>query len=113
MMKKCFSILIALIVLLGVLTPCTVAADEADFQLTIDVNERYTDISDTVEGEDVFGYRTTQAKEKETRRATYIAILSVALVAAVIILIVTVRRVPKEDDIKIGDGANKEENKKE
>ncbi len=113
MIKKNFGVIIALIMLLGILSPCAIAAKETDFQLTIDVNERYTDISETVEGEDLFGYRQKEAKEKETKRATYIAVLAVALVAAVIVLVVTLRRVPKEEDIRIGDGDNKKEDKKE
>jgi hypothetical protein len=108
-MKKLICFVLSLLCLLSLCAPCAMAANEADFQLTIDVNERYTDISDTVEGQDVFGYRNQEEKEKETKRNTYVAILSVALVISVIILVVCLKRVPKEKDITIGDKNKKEE----
>lgn len=108
-MKKLLCFVMSLVALLSLCAPCAVAANEADFQLTIDVNERYTDISDTVEGQDLFGYRQQEEKEKTTKRNTYIAILSVALVIAVIVLVVCLKRVPKEKDITIGDIDKKDE----
>ncbi len=108
-MKKLLCFVMSLVALFSLCAPCAVAAKEADFQLTIDVNERYTDISDTVEGQDLFGYRHQEEKEKTTKRNTYIAILSVALVIAVIILVVCLKRVPKEKDITIGDKHKKDE----
>lgn len=112
-MKKILAVLITLMVLVGTLAPCVLAAEEAEFQLTIDVNERYTDISETVEGNDLFGYREKEQKEKETKRNTFIAILTVALVVAVIILVITLKRVPDEKNIKIGDSSGNPEDKKE
>lgn len=115
MVKKSFALLIGVLFLLGAFMPLAYgAADTPDFELTIDVNERYTDISETIEGEDLFGYRQAEEKEKQIKRNTYIAVLSVALVISVAVLIVCIRRVPKEQDLTLGDIKNKnEENKKE
>ena len=113
MVKRLATLLMVVFIFSGAVTVLAYGAgDTPDFELTIDVNERYTDIEETIEGEDLFGYRQAESKEKQTKRNTYIAILSVALVISVAVLVVCIRRVPKEQDLTLGDG-KKEENKKE
>lgn len=113
MMRKMLVILMALLVVAGSCAPAALAADEPEFQLTIDVNERYTDISETIEGEDVFGYRQKEQKEKETKRNTFIAVMVAALVIAVVILVISLKRVPDEENIKIGKPETEKTDKKE
>lgn len=73
-----------------------------EFVLDLDVNERYTDIFD-----DTDGYVTGKTEEeKESSKTVYIAILCAALVVSVVILAVSLKRVPKEEDIDIS-GQNK------
>ena len=104
----------SLVALLSLCAPCAVAANEADFQLTIDVNERYTDIIDATEDEEFYKIYNNENEEKQaqTRRNTYIAVLVSALVVSVIVLVVSLKRVPKEDEIMLEsenkNGKNKE-----
>lgn len=87
----------------------TEAAKTTEFVLKIDVNERYTNFADETEPDEV------QERENEKindKKAVYIAILCAALVVSVVILVVTLKKVPKEDDIDIS-GKNKSKKDKE
>lgn len=124
-MKKILSLIVVLCALIGVCTVTAFAqptepsvgvradttesatkksstANTTEFVLDIDVNERYTDIFD-----DTDGYVTEKTEEeKESSKTVYIAILCAALVVSVVILAVSLKRVPKEEDIDIS-GQNK------
>ena len=124
-MKKILSLIVVLCALIGVSTVTAFAqptepsvgvsadttesatkksstANTTEFVLDIDVNERYTDIFD-----DTDGYVTGKTEEeKESSKTVYIAILCAALVVSVVILAVSLKRVPKEEDIDIS-GQNK------
>lgn len=124
-MKKILSLIVVLCALIGVSTVTAFAqptepsvgvsadttesatkksstANTTEFVLDIDVNERYTDIFD-----DTDGYVTEKTEEeKESGKTVYIAILCAALVVSVVILAVSLKRVPKEEDIDIS-GQNK------
>ena len=124
-MKKLLSLIVVLCALIGVCTVTAFAqptepsvgvsadttesatkksstANTTEFVLDIDVNERYTDIFD-----DKDGYVTEKTEEeKESSKTVYIAILCAALVVSVVILAVSLKRVPKEEDIDIS-GQNK------
>ena len=124
-MKKLLSLIVVLCALIGVSTVTAFAqpiepsvgvstdttesatkksstANTTEFVLDIDVNERYTDIFD-----DTDGYVTEKTEEeKESSKTVYIAILCAALVVSVVILAVSLKRVPKEEDIDIS-GQNK------
>lgn len=124
-MKKLLSLIVVLCALIGVSTVTAFAqptepsvgvsadttesatkksstANTTEFVLDIDVNERYTDIFD-----DTDGYVTEKTEEeKESGKTVYIAILCAALVVSVVILAVSLKRVPKEEDIDIS-GQNK------
>lgn len=124
-MKKLLSLIVVLCALIGVSTVTAFAqptepsvgvsadttesatkksstANTTEFVLDIDVNERYTDIFD-----DTDGYVTGKTEEeKESSKTVYIAILCAALVVSVVILAVSLKRVPKEEDIDIS-GQNK------
>ena len=113
MTKKFLVILFSVLVLFTMCTPVAFAAsEEGELELTIDVNERYTDIAEEAESDNLFLYGEIEEEEKNVKRNTYVAVLSVALVIAIIILVITLRRVPKEEDIDVS-GAEENKNKKE
>ncbi len=72
-----------------------------EFVLEVDVNKRYTDFAN--EAEEEFD---EQKEEQDAKKTIYIAVLCAALVVSVVILAVSLKRVPKEDDIDIS-GQNK------
>ena len=77
------------------------AQQTTEFVLKVDVNKRYTDISEAPED-------GTTNEKGEGGKTVYIALLCAALVVAVVILAVTLKRVPKEEDIDIsGKGSIK------
>lgn len=110
-MKKIVSILLCAFLMFGAFSFSAFAAKEntekeetTEFVLEIDVNKRYTDI---VEGTD--GLITGSENEKglsDNQKTVYIAILCAALVVSVVILAVSLKKVPKEEDIDIS-GQNK------
>ena len=113
MTKKFLVILFSVLVLFTMCTPVAFAeAEEGELELTIDVNKRYTDIAEEAESDNLFLYGEKEEEEKNVKRNTYVAVLSVALVIAIIILVITLRRVPKEEDIDVS-GAEENKNKKE
>ncbi len=100
-MKKIVALFISCVIALSLCVPCF--AEEAsampDFELEIDVNKRYTDISEMDEYDEVYlDVEVEEEQAKESRKMVYITVLCVLLVVAIIILIVTLKRVPKEDD---------------
>ena len=117
-MKKIISVLLCVIVILGAFSFSSVdakdkkAEKETEFVLEIDVNERYTNF---VEDTDGLVDSTIPKKEmSESQKTVYIAILVAALVVSIVILAVSVKRVPKEEDIDISGKKkikNDEENK--
>lgn len=76
----------------------TRTAKTTEFVLEVDVNKRYTNFADETEPDEI------QEKENEKingRKTVYIAILCAALVVSVVVLAVSLKRVPKEDEIDI------------
>lgn len=83
---------------------------ETELVLEIDVNKRYTDIVEETDG------LVTSAEDKkglsDNQKTVYIAILCAALVVSVVILAVSLKKVPKEEDIDIsGQNKIKKDNK--
>ena len=113
MTKRILAVFFSILVVFTMCCPLALAADEGELELTLDVNKRYTDISEEAESDNLFLYGEQAEKEKNTKRNTYIAILSVALVVAVVILVVTLKKVPKEDDIDVSGIEEKSKIKKE
>lgn len=100
-MKKIIVLLLCVIPMFSLMVPVYAEEEtsEFDFQLEIDVNKRYTDISEMDEyNEEFFQDAFEDEKIKESNKIIYIAILSVLLVIAVIVLIVSLRRVPDAED---------------
>lgn len=100
-MKRFIALVFCVIPLLTLVLPVSAAEAETEekIELEIDVNRRYTDISDMDEGNEIyFEDSFADAKIKESNKMIYIAILCVLLVVAIIVLVVSLRRVPKEDD---------------
>ena len=83
----------------------TTQQETTEFVLSVDVNKRYTDISEAPDGED--------NGKSEGSKTLYIALLCAALVVAVVILAVTLKRVPKEEDIDISGASTSKKGKKE
>lgn len=86
-------------------TQATKKTETTEFVLEIDVNKRYTNFANETQADEV------QEKEDEKideKKSVYIAILCAALVVSVVILAVSLKRVPKEEDIDIsGQSKNK------
>ncbi len=110
-MKKIFSVLLCVVLLLSAFSFNAFAGKDnektdetTEFVLEIDVNKRYTNIVDDTDG---LIESTNEKKEMtEGQKRVYIAVLVTALVVSVVVLAVSVKRVPKEDDIDIS-GQNK------
>ncbi len=100
-MKKIVALLLCLVTLGSFCVTSYAATTEAatEFQLEIDVEERYTDISDMDDYHKTFlDVEEEEEEKKDSRTMISIVILSVLLVIAIIILIVSLKRVPAEDD---------------
>lgn len=110
-MKKIFSVLLCVLLLLSAFSSTAVASkaddktdETTEFVLEIDVNKRYTDIVEDTDG--LFESENEKKEMTEGQKRVYIAVLVAALVVSVVILAVSVKRVPKEEDIDIS-GQNK------
>jgi hypothetical protein len=114
-MKKIISVLLCVMLLFSAVSFTAFAGEDktdetTEFVLEIDVNKRYTDF---VEDTDGLVESTKEKKEMtEGQRTVYIAVLVSALVISVVVLAVSVKRVPKEEDIDIS-GQNKIKKDKE
>ncbi len=114
-MKKIISVVLCVMLLLSAVSFTAFAGknktgETTEFVLEIDVNKRYTDF---VEDTDGLVESTKEKKEMtEGQRTVYIAVLVSALVISVVVLAVSVKRVPKEEDIDIS-GQNKIKKDKE
>ncbi len=116
-MKKIISVLLCAMLLLSNASFTAFAGekDEAEetteFVLELDVNKRYTDFVEDTDG--LIEDDTEEKKEMtEGQKTVYIAVLVSALVVSVVILAVSLKRVPKEEDIDIS-GENKKKKSKE
>lgn len=112
-MKKILTVALCLLMLLPCCVPFASAKNEEEtastsFVFEIDVNQRYTDIIDATDDAEYYQIYNNEDEEKQlqTRRNTYIAVLVSALVVSVIVLVVSLKRVPKEDEIDVS-GQNK------
>ncbi len=114
-MKKMLSVLICSLLLFSAFTVSafaetnTTAEETTEFVLEIDVNKRYTDI---VEDTDGLIDDNSEDKDNGAKKTVYIAVLVAALVVSIVILAVSLKRVPKEEDIDIS-GQNKTQKDKE
>ena len=119
-MKKILPVLMCVLVLMGTVSLGVFATNDekneekqpetTEFVLEIDVNKRYTDIV-----EDTYGVYSNKEEKKElseNQKTVYIAVVVTALVISVVILVVSLKRVPKEEDIDIS-GQNKKIKDKE
>lgn len=114
-MKK---IIVTVICALMCLLPLTVGGiaaketEETSFVFEVDVNQRYTDIIEATEDAEFYQLYNNEDEEKQAQanRNTYIAVLVAALVVSVVILIVSLKRVPKEDEITL-EGESKKNSK--
>lgn len=115
-MKKTLAVLLCVLICALPLSVNSFAAKETEttsFVFQVDVNERYTDIINATEDAEFYELFVDDEEEKQTKnnRSIYIAVLISALVISVVILAVSLKRVPKEDDIDIS-GRNKEKKDK-
>lgn len=109
-MKKIISVLLCAVLLLSAISFTAVAGNDektdetTEFVLEIDVNKRYTDIVEDTDG--LFESENEKKEMTEGQKTVYIGVLVAALVVSIVILAVSVKRVPKEEDIDIS-GQNK------
>lgn len=111
-MKKIISVLLSVMLLISAFSFTAFAAKEkteaeetTEFVLEINVNKRYTDF---VEDTDGILQATKEDKEMtDNQKTVYIAVLVSALVISVVILAVSVKRVPKAEDIDISGNKKK------
>ncbi len=113
-MKKFISVILCVVLLSGAFLISAFGAKEeekteetTEFVLELDVNKRYTDISENTDS-----YITETEEDNSSGKTIYIAVLCAALVVSVVVLAVSLKRVPKEEDIDIS-GQNKTKKDKE
>lgn len=114
-MKKILAILLCVLVLLPCCLPFAAAKKEkeTEVEFTLNLNERYTDIIEVSEG-DIHANVGKVDDNSESKRIVYIAVLVTALVVSVVILVVTLRRVPDEEDVDIsGTGKKRKDHETE
>ena len=118
MKTKIISVILAVIICIPFISLAVSAAaettaqsGEGEFRLTVDVNKRETNIVEDENG--ILGLITddSEKQQKEANKKIYIAVLSVLLVIAVIVLVVSLRRVPDEEDIELDDDSADAEKK--
>ena len=113
-MKKIISVLLCVVVLMSMFSFSCFATNEdeetketTEFVLEIDVNKRYTNFAN-----DADEVQEQKEEESDGKKTVYIAVLCAALVVSVVILAVSLKKVPKEEDIDIS-GQNKIKKDKE
>ncbi len=97
MKLKILSLMLALIACASLFILPVSASGE--FQFTVDVNERYTDIS-YVDETNALGEVISSEEDKdiESKKTVYITVLTVLLVISIIILVLTLKKA-KEDKL--------------
>lgn len=111
-MKKIITLLLCLITLGSFcVTACAVTETETattvEFDLEIDVEKRYTDISDMDDyHKSLIDVEDEEEDAKESRKMIYIVILSILLVVAIVILVVSLRRVPSAEENVSADSSD-------
>jgi hypothetical protein len=116
-MKKIISVVLCVMLLFSAVSFTAFAGKDkakteetTEFVLEIDVNKRYTDIVEDTD--ELFESEKEKKELSEGQKTVYIAVLVAALVVSVVILAVSVKRVPKEENIDIS-GQNKNKKDKE
>ena len=108
-MKKIISLFLCL-VSVGMFSIMGYATNEETtaVELEINVNNRYTNINEMDEYDEIYLDIEDEARNaRESRKLTYITILCVLLVVAIVILIISLKRVPpkQEDEDTVLDEA--------
>ena len=114
-MKKILAVALCLLVLLPSCIPFASAKKEkeTEVQFTLDLSERYTDIIEVSEG-DIHASVGKVDDNSESKKIVYIAVLVTALIVSIVILIVTLKRVPDEEEVDIsGTGKKKKDKNKD
>lgn len=101
-MKKIIAIILCIMTLLSFSAPVCLATDGDELELTIDVNRRYTNISEMDENEP-FLSKSEETQQKERNKKVYIAVLVTLLIISIGILIYTLKKVPSEKEIEEKD----------
>ncbi len=116
-MKKILAVLLCVLVVLPCCLPFAAAKGEkeTEIEFTLDPNERYTDIIEVSDGDILNAVaKSEEDKNSDAKRTVYIAVLVAAFVVSVVVLVVTLKRVPDEKDIDIsGTNQKKKDNKTE
>ncbi len=117
-MKKIISVLLCLVLLFSLASFSAYAAEDknktnetTEFVLEIDVNKRYTDIVENADGL-ILGSENEKTMS-DGQKTVYIAVLCAALAVSVVILAVSLKKVPKEEDIDISGKSKAKKDKKD
>lgn len=99
MKLKILSVLFVLISVVSIFVVPVSATAEIEF--TVDVNERYTDIS-YLDETNAYGeiINSEEDKELQSKKTIYIVVLSILLVISIVILVVTLKRAKEDKLIK-------------
>ena len=95
-----FKIFLVLVVLVSIFSMLVVPVSAtAEIEFTVDVNERYTDIS-YIDETNAYGeiINSEEDEELQSKKTVYIAVLSILLVISIVVLVVTLKRA-KEDKL--------------
>ena len=117
MKKRILAILCAILCMFSI-SVCAFAekdtTESTSFVFKVDVNERYTDIIDATDDAEYYQLYNNEDEEKQAqaKRNTYIAVLVAALAVSVVVLVVSLKRVPKQEEIDVS-GENKIKKDKE
>lgn len=97
-MKRIVAVLLCVVSFCAMLIPAVAAEDTTKYKLEIKPENRYTNISEMDEyNKQIFGDEIEAGQEKEGNKIIYISVLCVLLVVAVVVLVVSLKRVPPED----------------
>ena len=101
-MKKIIALLLCILAFCSVITPVCLAAEDEEIRITLDVNERYTNISE-IDDDDPYLGKSEETLQKDKNKKVYIAVLVILLVISLGILVYTLRKVPSEKGIEEKD----------
>lgn len=112
MKTKILSVLMCVIVFFGAVSPIAFAVEETTVMpFTVDPEKRVTDITELEEGENPFNFTQKEKEQRQNRKIMYIVVLCIALVAAIVVLVFNLRKIPDEEDMVLGDSKKNDKSK--
>ena len=107
-MKRIIAVILCVVLFFSVMVPVVAAEGTTEFQLEINPENRYTDISEMDEyDKKIFANEIQETEQKDGNKIVYIVVLCVLLVVAIVVLIVSLKRVPPEESVDSVSDKNK------